>query len=577
MKYQENKPDSASRLASESNLRRNAEAQLLSKQQNALLNPQPFNSSTPQPIDLSTLQPLNSSTPPLSDTDTQKLIHELQVHQIELEMQNEELMLTIEQAEIAKTKLEVIAEIYAELYDFGPLGFFTLSKTGIISELNLSGAEILGNERLKITNSPFVHFVSTYDKPIFNRFLDKVFSSKGKENCELQLTTDAGILSYVYLSGKAIENNKECLITAFDISKSRQGQERARQSAMISLLLNSIPDLVFYKDTEGIYLGCNPKFAEFVGKSMDDITGKTDFDLFDKEVAAFFRHHDTEMLKQKKPLHNEEWVTWSDGRKVLLDTFKAPFCDANGILIGILGVSRDITERQAAEIKIKENEVKFNSIFNNSPSLMVLANATDKRVVEINDSFLQKTGLLREDVIGKTIGEVPAFPIPNEQQRISQVLDEKGRISGMELQLKAKSGDIIYGVFSREPIDIMGRPYFITSITDITDLKKAENKLHESEMRFAKLEEHSRVMTWEVDAAGLFTFISPVVTAILGYKPDEIIGKKHFYDCILRKNVNRLRKQLSRYSKIKKVSLTSSTRQKQKTEVCCGSQPMGSL
>ncbi len=121
-----------------------------------------------------------------------------------------------------------------------------------------------------------------------------------------------------------------------------------RQSSLITSLLDSIPDLIFFKDTESVYLGCNPSFAAFVGKSRAEIVGSNDDDLFGHEIGDMFRHHDKEMLKQRLPRHNEEWITYPDGRRVLLDTLKTPYWDADGVLIGIIGVSRDITERDAA-------------------------------------------------------------------------------------------------------------------------------------------------------------------------------------------------------------------------------------
>jgi len=122
------------------------------------------------------------------------------------------------------------------------------------------------------------------------------------------------------------------------------------------MLLDSIPDIIFFKNTEGEYLGCNPPFTAFVDKSKNEIIGKTDYDLFGKDIADFFRHHDNEMLKQKLPRRNDEWITYPDGRKILLDTMKTPYWSVDGSLIGILGISRDITEKKEAEDKIKESE-----------------------------------------------------------------------------------------------------------------------------------------------------------------------------------------------------------------------------
>ncbi len=136
-----------------------------------------------------------------------------------------------------------------------------------------------------------------------------------------------------------------------DITKRKHTEDEVRrQAALISSLLDSIPDIVFFKNTEGVYLGCNPAFVEFVGRPRNEIVGKTDHDIFDKEIANFFREQDLQMLAKCEQRHNEEWVTYPDGRKKLLDTLKTPYWDPDRKLVGVLGISRDITaQKQVAE------------------------------------------------------------------------------------------------------------------------------------------------------------------------------------------------------------------------------------
>lgn len=124
-----------------------------------------------------------------------------------------------------------------------------------------------------------------------------------------------------------------------------------KQFLLVSLL-NSINDLIFYKDLDGVYLGCNKAFEKFVGKEREQIVGFTDYDLFDKEIAAFFRQKDQEMLKEKKQLKNEEFVPYPDNHWVWLETIKSPFYDLDGDILGLIGVSRDITERKKQEEEI---------------------------------------------------------------------------------------------------------------------------------------------------------------------------------------------------------------------------------
>jgi diguanylate cyclase (GGDEF)-like protein/PAS domain S-box-containing protein len=118
-------------------------------------------------------------------------------------------------------------------------------------------------------------------------------------------------------------------------------------------LINSIPDLVFYKDPDSNYLGCNKAFEKFVAKSEADIIGKSDFDLFDQPVAESFRLMDQEMLSLHQSHSNEEYVTYPDGTVICLDTLKTPYYDDNGQVIGLIGICRDITSRKQHEDEVK--------------------------------------------------------------------------------------------------------------------------------------------------------------------------------------------------------------------------------
>jgi PAS domain-containing protein len=145
------------------------------------------------------------------ETDAIKLLHELQVHQIELEMQNEELIQANEAAETALKK-------YTMLYDFAPMGYFTLDPEGNISELNFTGAEILGEKRFSLVNSNFKLFITDDSKSEFEKFFRKVYSKKGKESCEVKLGYDGTSLCTVYMEGVVTGDDKDCLLSVVDIS-----------------------------------------------------------------------------------------------------------------------------------------------------------------------------------------------------------------------------------------------------------------------------------------------------------------------------------------------------------------------
>ena len=149
---------------------------------------------------------------PRSEVEILKLIHELEVHQIELELQNEELT-------AAKNQLEEAAAKYIDLYDYAPNGYFSLSKDGQITELNYRGAGILGKPRPELLSRRFQTFITEEAKPHFNQFIKEIFENETKQTCETTVTGNGDIPTWVHLTGKVTPDKEHCHINATDITR----------------------------------------------------------------------------------------------------------------------------------------------------------------------------------------------------------------------------------------------------------------------------------------------------------------------------------------------------------------------
>ncbi len=130
------------------------------------------------------------------------------------------------------------------------------------------------------------------------------------------------------------------------------GKERA--NSLLRAILRTIPDPVWLKDKLGVYIACNRMFERLYGASESDIVGKTDYDFVDREQADSFREHDLIAMQAGKPDINERWITFADdGRRVYVEAIKSPMYDGNGRLIGVLGIARDITQRNVDAARIQ--------------------------------------------------------------------------------------------------------------------------------------------------------------------------------------------------------------------------------
>lgn len=136
----------------------------------------------------------------------------------------------------------------------------------------------------------------------------------------------------------------------------------SKQRNLLKAIINSTPDLIFIKDIDGHYLECNYAFCEFTGMNESEIIGKTDKDLFDPRLAAVLKSMDARTLKTADVNSNEIWFTYPDGRKVLFETLISPYLSKTGEILGIVGISRDTTERNMNEQLLRDNEARLKEV-----------------------------------------------------------------------------------------------------------------------------------------------------------------------------------------------------------------------
>ena len=195
------------------------------------------------------------STNGLHEVDISKLIHELQVHQIELEMQNEELVKAHAQAEAAMEK-------YTDLYDFAPSGYISLSKEGNIVDLNFAAANLLGKDRKQLKNIRFGLFVSHESLEVFNAFFDSIFRYIEKQSCELLLQSSPDKPCYVHIDALFSQNTNICLLTLIDIT------ERKKMEIELQKALNQYKNLNrYFMDRELRMIDLKKEINELLLKS----------------------------------------------------------------------------------------------------------------------------------------------------------------------------------------------------------------------------------------------------------------------------------------------------------------------
>jgi len=284
-----------------------------------------------------------------------KLIQELEIHQVELEMQNEELIQTRYAAQQA-------AEKYTELYDFAPLGYLTLSKKGEIIDLNLSAAKMLGKERSRVKNSLFGFFVSSDTKRYFNSFLDKVFNSKIKETCELTLFIQANVPVYIELTGIVTKKGEHCLATMVDLTQKKQAERAlAVSETRYRRLFETAKDGIIILDAKsGKIMDVNPFLIEMLGYTEEQLIERTIWEIgFFKDIPAN-RDKFRELQKDGFVRYDDLPLETRDGRQINVEFVSNVYLVDNKKVIQCN--IRDISERKLLQDSIKASRAKLQEL-----------------------------------------------------------------------------------------------------------------------------------------------------------------------------------------------------------------------
>ena len=282
-----------------------------------------------------------------------------------------------------------------------------------------------------------------------------------------------------------------------------------RERAYLDCLHDTIPDLVWVKDPDGVYLSCNRMFSRLYNAPETEIIGRTDYDFVGKELADFFRDHDRAAIAAGKPSMNEEWLNFGDGsHQGLYETVKTPMHDRDGHLVGILGVAREITERRrveealrASETELARHREQLETLVAERTGALALANArleqtqfamdrvgigihwvdADGHFAYVNQVAAGMLGYTVEEMLRLGVPDIDPSFLPGEFYERTEDMRRAGSIS-IDSQNRHRDGHLIpvsLNVYYRPETD--GEPArYISFVRDISERKRAEQELREA-------------------------------------------------------------------------------------------------
>ncbi|HEY6837724.1 MAG TPA: PAS domain S-box protein, partial [Geobacteraceae bacterium] len=272
-----------------------------------------------------------------------------------------------------------------------------------------------------------------------------------------------------------------------DITERKMAEDAMRASeSRFRTLSEQMPDFVWQKDRDGVYVFCNRRYADVLGLTPETIAGHRDDDFYPPELAAKYRGDDERVVATGEPLETEE--SWRlAGKERWLHTSKVALLDKSGRCVGTIAIARDITEQRCFQDVLRKSEEKFAKAFNTIPTILTISTLDDGMFIDVNATFLQKFGYRREEVLGHTSVELEIRQNPQDRAEVLNLLGKYGSIHDVEFTFRKRNGEALIGLFSGETIEINGEMCLISMVNDITERRRTEEELRQSERKFGTI------------------------------------------------------------------------------------------
>ncbi len=512
----------------------------------------------------------------LSPDATRRVLHELRVHKIQLEMQNEELRKAL-------TELDASRARYFDLYDLAPVGYVTLGEDGLILQANLTAATLFGLPRGALTGLPLARFVVKADKDRFYYLHCKRMAESGAmQTCELRMTRDDGAQFWAHLDTVAVADDAgaPALRTVLsDVTERRRSETVLRTRLRLSELgragnADQLLQLALEGGTDELLqvaldaaeeiTGSQIGFFHFVDPDQEHLT----LQAWSTNTLAHMctaegkgQHYPiseagvwVECFHTRAPVIHNDYARVAHkkgmpaGHATVTRELVVPIVRAGKVteIIGvgnkasdyvqadvdavqaIAGTVQDLVERVRAEAALAESENRLSAVFRVSPIGIVVSRAADGRILDANDAALRLYGFSRNEAIGHTVLELGLYADPAQREAMLRRLREQGSVDSYPIDFVGKGGRGGLIEASCRFIELRGEQCLVAMMLDVTERRKAEAALRASEERYRRLHESLTDAFVMTDMPGRLLACNGAYRQMLGYSAEELQGLTYF-------------------------------------------------
>jgi len=415
---------------------------------------------------------------------------------------------------------------FRSLYENAVVGFYRTTPDGRVLMANPAVLKLLGFsslEELAQRNLEQEGYAPNYSRAAFKERLEQDGLVTG---WEAAWTRRDGSLRYVRENCRVVRDESGQPVfyegSIEDITE-RKLAEAAREEErnLLRTLIDHLPEMVFVRDTAHRFLIANQAFAQRMDTTTDGIVGRTDVDFYPPAVASAFAAADRKVFAGGAQLDYQYAVAFPNGERLQVMSTKVPLKNALGEVTGLVGVIHDITSQKLGEQKLRDSEEKFARMFNSSPVATCLTRIKDGFCLDANAAFLTLFQWSRDEVVGRTVFDLNLWVKLEQRAALLALLTDYGVVQNHELELRAKSGQILQILWSGVRLVVGGENCLLGSALDITDRKRAEEQML---VQFSALTAAANAIVI-TDRKGRIEWVNPSFTRITGYTPQEAIGQ----------------------------------------------------
>ncbi|MDO8682111.1 MAG: PAS domain S-box protein [Armatimonadota bacterium] len=395
----------------------------------------------------------------------------------------------------------------------------------ILKYANQKAADMLGRNIEEGVGLPYDKFVHPDELEKVHDANIRRFKGEDVPPYEMAMVHKDGSRVEVEINGARItyQDKPALLIIIRDITERKHVLEALKESEeRLQAVIDNSPAVIYVKDIEGRMVLVNRQYAELLGASKEQIIGKTEYELLPREAVDEYRAHDLRVLETREPLKFEEQISLEDIVRTFVSV-KFPLRDSDGNIYAICGVSTDITERIQMEERLRQTTSELEAIFRALPDIYFRVDA-DGVIVDYKAGRMEDFFVSPEEFLGKNYADVLPHRVAEKLKKGIRHAVETEDLVTVEYSLSMPKGVQIY----EARIVPFKDGQIIEIIRNITETRSATGAVERSEAKYRDLVEDISDWVWQVDREGRYTYSSPAVEKILGYKPEEVIGKSAF-------------------------------------------------